>query len=166
MVTGGPQTGIVWCIVVVQMHWCSCSKRPLAKVLQTTSQRCQLMEIFLCRLTLKFDGWPWKTIRHLFYTTSSFVHHFKAIGESKLKLQSGNAQFSSKSAIYCPVRPWNLTDALKNNMAPFLYYVKLCASFQSHRWIQTGVTVRKCSIWVKLGDILSRVTSTDDLGKI
>ena len=25
-----------------------------------------------------------KTIRHLFYTTSNFVHHFKSIGEFKL----------------------------------------------------------------------------------
>ena len=36
--------------------------------------------------TLTFDGWPWKTIGHLFYATLSFVHHFKAIGELKLKL--------------------------------------------------------------------------------
>ena len=28
----------------------------------------------------------------------------------------------------------------------------LCASFQIHRWIQTGVTVRKHSIWVKIRD--------------
>ena len=33
-----------------------------------------------------------------------------------------------------------------------LHYVKLCASFQIHRWIQTGVIVRKCSIRVKIGD--------------
>ena len=33
-----------------------------------------------------------------------------------------------------------------------IYYDKLCASFQSHWWIQTGVTVRKRSIWVKIGD--------------
>ena len=68
---------------------------------------------FLSLMTLKFDGWPWKTIGHLFYTTSSFVHHFKSIGELKLKLQSRNAQFGSKSAIFCPVWPWNLTDALE-----------------------------------------------------
>ena len=68
---------------------------------------------FLPRVTLKFDGWPWKTIRHLFYVASSFVHHFIAIGEFKLKLQSGNAQFGSKSAIYCPVRPSNLMDDLE-----------------------------------------------------
>ena len=50
----------------------------------------------------------------------------------------------------------------KNNRAPPLYYVKLRASFQSHRWIQTGVTVRKRSIWVKIGDFLSPVTSKFD----
>ena len=46
----------------------------------------------LSRVTLKFDGWPWKTIGHLFYATSSFVQHFVAIGEFKLELQSGSAQ--------------------------------------------------------------------------
>ena len=40
----------------------------------------------LSRMTLKFDGWPWKTIRHLFYVASSFMHHFIAISEFKLKL--------------------------------------------------------------------------------
>ena len=38
------------------------------------------------------------------------MHHFVAIGEFKLKLQSGNTQFGSKWAIFCPVWPWNLTD--------------------------------------------------------
>ena len=48
--------------------------------------------IFLTlRVTLKFDGWPWKTIRHLFYATSSSLHYFVAIGEFKLVLQSGNS---------------------------------------------------------------------------
>ena len=64
---------------------------------------------FLSRVTLKFDGWPWKTTGHLFYASLSSVHHFKAIGEFKLELQSGNAQFGSKSAIFYPVWPWNLT---------------------------------------------------------
>ena len=69
--------------------------------------------IFLSRVTLKFDGWPWKTIGHLFSAASSFVHHFIAISEFKLKLQSGNSQFGSKSAIYCPMWPRNLTDDLE-----------------------------------------------------
>ena len=55
---------------------------------------------FLSRVTLKFDGWPWKTIGHLFYATSSFVQHFVDIGEFKLELQSGNASFGSKSTIF------------------------------------------------------------------
>ena len=67
---------------------------------------------FLSRVTLKFDGRPWKTIGLLFYVTSSFVHHFVAIGEFKLELQSGNAQSGSNSTIFKAVRPWNLTDDL------------------------------------------------------
>ena len=46
----------------------------------------------------------------------------------------------------------------KNNRAIPLCYVKLCALFQSHQWIQTGVTGWKCSIWIKIGNISSRVT--------
>ena len=41
---------------------------------------------FLAPVTLKFNGWPWKTIGHLSYATSSFVHHFIAISEFKLEL--------------------------------------------------------------------------------
>ena len=51
---------------------------------------------------------------------------------------------------------------LKNNRAPLLTYFKLCTSFCSHWWIQTGVTVRKCQIWVKIGSSLSPVTSKFD----
>ena len=84
--------------------------------LQKRSIRVEIGD-FLSLVTLKkFDGWPWKTIGHLFYTTSSFVHHFKSIGELKLKLQSRNAQFGSKSAIFCPLWPWNLTDALEKQL--------------------------------------------------
>ena len=41
---------------------------------------------FFSRVTLQFDGWPGKTVGHLFYATSSFVNHFVAIGEFKLEL--------------------------------------------------------------------------------
>ena len=63
---------------------------------------------FWRRVTLKFDGWPWKKFGHLFYTTLSFVHHFVAIGEFKLELQSGNAQFGSNSTIFRALWPCNL----------------------------------------------------------
>ena len=70
-------------------------------------------QFFLSRATLKFDRWPWKTIGHLSYATSSFVHHFVAIGEFKLVLQSGNAKFGLKSTTFLAVWPWNLTDNLE-----------------------------------------------------
>ena len=80
----------------------------------------------LSRVTWKFDGWPWKIVGHLFYTTSSFVHYFKSIGEVKLELQSGNARFRSKLVIcFVPhdLEIWWMT--LKNNRTPHLYHI-LC----------------------------------------
>ena len=56
----------------------------------------------------------------------------------------------------CDLENWWMS--LKNNRAPLLCYIKLCASFQNHQWIQTGVTVRKRSIQVKIGEFLSHVT--------
>ena len=64
--------------------------------------------IYFSRVTLQFDVWPCKTIGHLFYATSSFVHHFVAIGDFKLELQSRNAQFGSNSTIFRAVWPCNL----------------------------------------------------------
>ena len=68
---------------------------------------------FFSRVTLQFDLWPWKTKGHLFYATSSSVHHFIAIDEFKLELQSGNAQFGSNKMIFRAAWPWNLTDDLQ-----------------------------------------------------
>ena len=106
----------------------------------------------LYRVTLKFDEWPWKTIGHLSFAVSSFVQHFIAIGEFKLELQSGNAQFGSNSTIFRAVWPWNLTYDLENNRATLLFYFKFCASFRNHWCIETWVTVRKRPIWVKFDD--------------
>ena len=47
----------------------------------------------------------------------------------------------------CDLEIWWMT--LENNRAPLLCCFKLCATFHSHRWIQTGVAVRKRPIWVK-----------------
>ena len=117
----------------------------------------QIVDFSAC-VTLKFDGWPKKTIGHIYYTMSSFVNHLKSIGEFKLELQSSNAQFGSILSIFFPrdLEIWWIT--LKNNRVPFLYYIKLCALFQIHRWSQTWVTVRKRSTRVKIGDFLSCVT--------
>ena len=55
----------------------------------------------------------------------------------------------------CDLIIWWMTP--KNNRARLLYHIKLCASFRSHWCIQTGVTVRKRTIWVKMDDFFSCV---------
>ena len=51
--------------------------------------------IFLSCMILKFNRWPWKTIGHLIHASSSFVQHFAAICEYKLKLWSVNGQIGA-----------------------------------------------------------------------
>ena len=65
-----------------------------------------------------------------------------------LKLDSNCRLFSP-----CDLEIWWMTP--KNNRAPLLCYFKLFASFRSHWWIQTGVTVWKRLIWVKIDDFLA-----------
>ena len=108
-----------------------------------------------------------KNNSHIFYATSSFSHHFIAMGKFKLQLQSYNTQFGK--IVYfspCDLEIWRMT--LERNRAPHLTYFKLCASFHSHRSIQTLVTVRKRQIRVKIGDLPCPVwpwNLTDDLEK-
>ena len=118
---------------------------------------------FLSHVSLKFDGRPWKTIGHIFYAASNVVHHFIAISEFKLECIISSSNVNSNWS-YSPERPnlgkkwwlfvshdlgfWQMT--LHNNRAPLLCYFKLCASFQSTWLIQTGVTVWKRLIWVKI----------------
>ena len=110
--------------VSFQIHWWIQTEVTLRK----RSIRVEISD-FLSLVTLKFDGWPWKTIGHLIYTTSSFVHHFKSIGELKLKLQSGNAQFGSKSAIFFSrvtlqfdVWPWKTIGHLFYSTSSFMHH--------------------------------------------
>ena len=50
----------------------------------------------------------------------------------------------------CDLEIWWMN--LESNRASLLCCFRLCATFHSHRWIQTGVTVRKRPIWVKFDD--------------
>ena len=108
---------------------------------------------FLEPCALEIGRMTLKKIGHLFYATSSFVHHFvpklvnSNLSYSPETLNSGqNRRFLEP----CHLVIWRMT--LKNNRAPLLCYFKLCAAFRSHWWIQTGVTVRKRPIWVKFDD--------------
>ena len=84
---------------------------------------------FSAPVTLKFDGWPRKIIGHLFYTTSNFVHDFKAIGELKQELQSGNVQLGSKLAIFLS-RVTLKFDRWPSKTTGYLFYV--ASSFVHH----------------------------------
>ena len=110
-----------WCI----QTWVRVRKRPIWVK----------FDDFQSHVTLKFDGWPWKTIGHLYNATSSFVHHFVAIGVFKLELQSGNAQFGSNSTIFRAVWPWNLTDDLEKQIG---YLFNPTSSFV-HHFVAIGV---------------------------
>ena len=80
-----------------------------------------------------------------------FTEQGKSEGFDSCDWPSNLTQIGLKSSIFQPVWPkvWWMT--LKNNRAHLLYCIKLCASFQSHWWIQTGVIVWKCSNWVQIG---------------
>ena len=113
---------------------------------------------FLSRMTLKFDGWHWKTIGHLFHAASSFLDHSKAISEFKLELQPEKAKFGSKSAIFLSRVtlkfdgwPWKTIGHLFDATSSFVHQFKAGL-------IQTRVTVRKRQIWVKIDDFFRRVT--------
>ena len=143
---------------------------------------------FLSRVTLKFDGWPWKIIWHLFILCQALCIIWKPLVNSNWSY-SPEILNSGQNWFFYPVWLWNLTDDLdqgksdgfdscdrpsnltqigfklsifrpcdleiwwmtpKNNKARRLYNIKLCVSFHIHQWIQSGVTVRKRPIWVKL----------------
>ena len=89
-------------------------------------------------VTLKYDGWPWKTICH-FKLCSLFRSH----QSSQTGVRVRKRPFLIKIGnffIPCDIEIWRMT--LENNGAPLRCYFKLCASFRHHQWIQTRVTVR------------------------
>ena len=114
---------------------------------------------FLAHVTWKFDGRTRKTIGHLFYTKSSCVHHFKAISEFKLELQSGNAKFESKLVIFFfPVTskfdrpPWKTIGHLFYATSSFVFHFIAICQFKMELQSGNAKFVSKSVIF------LSRVT--------
>ena len=113
----------------------------------------------------KGDRWAWQTevflrvtwsqltIGHLFYATSSIVHHIVAIDQLKMELVR-KCQIQAKISDFFPA--WiSLTD---DHRASLLTYFELYASFCGHLWNETGVTVWNGPVRVKIGNFLSRMT--------
>ena len=68
---------------------------------------------FSARVTLKFDGWPRKTIGHLVYATSSFVRHFEAIGDSNWSYSPETPNLGQIWRFFLAVWHCNLADDLE-----------------------------------------------------
>ena len=122
-------------------------------------------------VTLTFDLWPWPfawtLLWSLVITPENFMmirwceHSQKGVTDRQTDGQTENTikanlrdliaatglvillKFDPNHRFFvpCDLEIWWM--ALENNRAPLLYYIKLCASFQIHRWIQIGITVRK-----------------------
>ena len=99
---------------------------------------------------LRFSDILWGIDSVIF--SKSLYEQCKSEGFDSCDWPSNLTQIGFKSLIFhpCDLEIWWMTS--KNNRTPLLYYIKFCASFEIHRWIQTGITVRKRSIRVKIGD--------------
>ena len=66
---------------------------------------------FFARVTLKFDGWPRKIIRHVFYTTSSFNLCIISdpSGNSNWRYSPETAILSQNRRFFLAIWPSNLT---------------------------------------------------------
>ena len=94
---------------------------------------------FLSHVTLKLDGWPWtRQIWGIWKLRPAYSPETANLGQNRWCF------------VPCDLEIWWMT--LENNRASRLCSFKLCATFHSHRWIQTWVIVRKRPIWVKFDD--------------
>ena len=117
-------------------------------VIRKRSNQSQILN-FAASATLKFDWWPRQIIWQHFHTTSSTVHNFVTICEFKLELQSRNTHFGTKSSIFRPVWPSNLTDAKIIGHFPYVTSIFL-HDFVDICEFKLAVTVQKRSIRVKI----------------
>ena len=117
-------------------------KRPIWVKIDDFFEPC---DIAIWRMTLKNNRAP---LLCYFKLCASFRSH--RWFQTWVSLETPNLGQIGRFIEPCDLEIWQMT--LKNNRAPLQCYFKLCESFCSHWWIQTGVTVRKCLIWVKFGN--------------
>ena len=113
---------------------------------------------FESRVTLKFDGWPWKQqgISSMQLQALCIISYPSVKSNLSYSLEMPTSGQNWWFFAPCELDTWRMT--LKNKKAYFPCYFKPCASFRSHRSIQTGVTVRKRQTVFKIDYFLSSVT--------
>ena len=111
----------------------------------------QIINCSAC-VTLKFDRWPEKQQGTSFILSQALCIISNPVMNSNwsYSLETLSSGRNWWYFVLCDLEIWWM--AVELNMAPLLYYIKLCASFQSHGWVQTGVTVRKRSFQVQVGN--------------
>ena len=109
--------------------------------------------------------WPWNLTDHLEKqkgTSSMVLQALCSISKPLVNLNwSYSPEMPNLGQIQRFLAPGDLEiwrRTLKNNREPLLSNIKLYISFHHHKWIQTGVTVRKRLSWV-----VTSVTLTFDL---
>ena len=111
----------------------------------------------LSRVTLKFDGWPWKQgISSVLNQALCIISNPSVKSNLDYSPETLNSGQNWLFVVPRDLQIWWMT--LKNNRAPLLYHIKLWASIQSHGWIQTGITARN-----RLKGVMTSVTVTFDL---
>ena len=152
--------------------WCPCKTRLEVKVTEAKTQLSRfhshqwIQAGVIVRkhpILVKSDDfwavWPWNLTDDLekqMGTSSMLLQSFSII-QTGVTVHKRPIWVKIDNFFYmCDFKISRMT--LKNDRAPLLSSIKLCASFYLHMWIQTGVTVRKRLSWV-----LTYVTLTSDL---
>ena len=134
---------------------CASSQTPwwiqTAVALRKRSIRVKISDWLSC-MTFKFDGRPWKKNKApllcCFKLYASFYNHRwiqTKVTVQKRSIRVTIGDFLSHMTLKFDEWPWKTIGT--SSMLLLAY-----ASFRSHWWIQTGVTVRKRPIWVKIDD--------------
>ena len=113
----------------------------------------------LTSVTLTFDLWPWPfawtSLLTMVITPENFMmirwweHGEKGVTDRQTDGRTDGRTDGQTDGLN---QSYSCLVAAKNNRAPPLFYLKLCASFRNHWCIETWVTVRKRPIWVKFDD--------------
>ena len=140
------------------MQWFCCLKHPgwdkmaphFADISQWLYLNWNLTEICsLIYITGPDDGFWWTDDLSKIWLSSLITRQIWGIWKLRpaYSPETPNLGQNRWCFVPCDLEIWWMT--LENNRASLLCCFKLCATFHSHWWIQTGVTVRKRPIWVK-----------------
>ena len=99
-----------------------------------------------------------KTIWHLVILRQALCIISKPLVNSNWSYSPETLNSGQDWRFFFAVWPWNLTDDIEKQYGTSSILCQAEYIISNHWWIQTGVTVQKLSIRVKIGDFICRVT--------